>query len=115
MDMDTIIPCGLILNELITNSFKHAYPDKREGELAVLLQENKVGDYVLVVRDDGVGIPGDIDFRQTRSLGLQIVRAMVEKLDGIFEVVSNNGTEFRITFPRPLRQSGGEKAGRDVS
>jgi two-component sensor histidine kinase len=75
LDLNQAIPCGLILNELLTNAFKHAFPDERVGEVHVALHTNSNRQVTLTVQDTGIGLPEGIDFRHTDSLGLQLVFA----------------------------------------
>jgi PAS domain S-box-containing protein len=98
LDVNTAVPCGLILTELITNSFKHGFPDGRKGELAVEFRDLKEGRFRLTVRDDGVGFPEGLDFRSGETLGMQIVQLLVDQLDGTIEILRERGTEFRISF-----------------
>jgi two-component sensor histidine kinase len=97
-NVDTLIPCGLILNELLSNAFKYAFPDGREGTLDISLTDMGQGNYALTVKDDGVGLPDGLDIWSARSLGFQIVRSMAAKLDGTLEVKSSDGSEFRVNF-----------------
>ncbi|MGM0577894.1 MAG: histidine kinase dimerization/phosphoacceptor domain -containing protein [Myxococcota bacterium] len=101
LDVDTIIPCGLILNELISNALEHAFPDDREGRLEVSLREIEPGRYELRVADDGVGLPGDLDVHAIGSLGLKIVTSLARQLGGSLDIDRGEGTEFRITFTDP--------------
>jgi two-component sensor histidine kinase len=96
-NMETAIPCGLIISELVTNSLKHAFPEKRKGEIRVSLKilNNK---YVLVVSDDGVGLPNELDFKNTNTLGLQLVNSLVNQVDGEIELDKSHGAEFTIIF-----------------
>jgi PAS domain S-box-containing protein len=96
LGIDTAIPCGLIINELVSNSLKHAFPDK-QGEIVVNLHRDD-GKLTLIVRDNGVGFPEHVDFRNTDSLGLQLVCTLTDQLDGEVELSRAGGTEFRITF-----------------
>ena len=96
LGIDTAIPCGLIINELVSNSLKHAFPDKH-GEILVNLHRDD-GKFTLAVRDNGVGFPESVDFRNTDSLGLQLVCTLTDQLDGIIELNRTGGTEFKITF-----------------
>jgi len=98
VDITTAIPCGLIVNELVTNAFEHAFPDGREGTITVSLCMDDAGTHVLSVSDDGVGFPEDLDFRNTKSLGLQLVTALVNQLDGTIDLSRENGTAFVISF-----------------
>ena len=99
LTVDKAIPCGLILNELITNALKHAFPGGRRGTLSVELANTADDTIVLSVADDGVGMPADTPAANPGSLGLQLVSTLVEQLDGSLEVVRGRGTTFRISFP----------------
>lgn len=97
--IDHAIPCGLIINELITNSIKYAFPDDRKGEIKVSLRLNDENMIELVVSDNGVGIPEDVDFRNSESLGLRLVTKLAEdQLHGKIDIDRSNGTEFKIKF-----------------
>lgn len=98
LDIDIAIPLALILNELITNSLKHAFPNNSRGIINVcFFKEDDV--CVLKVCDDGVGFPEDLDFmNNTDSLGLQLVNSLTSQIDGVIELYRNNGTTFKITF-----------------
>jgi two-component sensor histidine kinase len=96
--IDTAIPCGLIINELVTNALKHAFPAGRKGEIRISLHSVADGQWELVVADDGVGLPKDMDVRHKESLGLGIVRALAKQLQGEIESNVLNGAEFRIRF-----------------
>jgi len=150
LGMGTAIPLGIIVNELISNALKHAFPERREGEISINLcrietfaarygipgqdkanpagnncpddnypnnyrdvqdypdREEHTGDryfkyynnfnYILTVRDNGKGIPKEIDFQTTDSLGLQLVNILVEQIDGYIELKRYPGTEFTICF-----------------
>ncbi|MBU7044938.1 MAG: PAS domain S-box protein, partial [Theionarchaea archaeon] len=97
LSINTAIPCGLIINELVSNSLKHAFPDGK-GEIRIALYP--VNDSIeLVISDNGVGIPEDIDFKTTETLGLRLVTILVEdQLNGEISLIRNKGTEFRIRF-----------------
>jgi len=96
--IDASIPCGLIVNELITNSMKYAFPEGREGEINVSLLSNDKGEIKLTVGDNGVGMPEGLDFRNTDSLGLTLVNALVRQLQGTIELHREKGIRFQITF-----------------
>ena len=98
LDLDQAIPCGLMLNELISNSLKYAFPNGRKGKITVQLGPYKEGTR-LVVRDDGVGLPEGFDYRKSKSLGLQLINILSRQLQGGIELRSESGTEFAITFP----------------
>jgi PAS domain S-box-containing protein len=96
-DVDTAIPCGLIVNELITNCLKHAFPDDRKGNINVELSKNDTS-YYLCVKDDGIGFADDIDYKNTESLGLQLVNNLVSQIDGTIEFDDTSGSCFNINF-----------------
>lgn len=101
MGVDTAIPCGLVINELLTNSLKHAFPDGKTGEVKITF--NRLADadieYQLNISDNGIGLPADLDINTTKSLGLHLVTNLAERqLRGKIEVLREGGTEFRIRF-----------------
>ncbi len=100
LDINTSIPCGLIINELISNSLKHAFSGRKRGRIHVVLRPEKNGNFKLVVRDDGVGLPKDLDVAKTESLGLQLVAMLVEQLQGTFRIDNNQGTSIEILFKK---------------
>jgi PAS domain S-box-containing protein len=97
---DKATPCGLIVNELLANSLKYAFPEGRTGEVRVALRVNDNDEIELTVADNGVGIPDDLDFKNSDSLGLNLVTALARQLDGKIELIREQGTEFKITFGR---------------
>ncbi len=99
LDIDTAIPCGLLVNELVSNALKHAFPDKRGGTVEVELRRHSKEQYRLAVRDDGIGMPADIDWQHTSSLGLQLVNSLARQVDGTVELQSASGTAFSVCFP----------------
>ncbi|RIK39300.1 MAG: hypothetical protein DCC55_18495 [Chloroflexi bacterium] len=101
LGIDTAMPCGLIINELLSNALKHAFPAGRCGEIHVGLRCEPEGHYVLVVRDTGVGIPPEVDLQKNASLGLQLVHTLVKQLDANIEIHRAAGAEFRICFAEP--------------
>jgi PAS domain S-box-containing protein len=98
LDIQTAIPCGLILNELITNALKYAFPKNSGGEITVELHPAGDHAFQMVVKDDGVGIPEDMDIQHPKSFGLQIVKMLVTQLEGNMEVQRKGGTIFKIVF-----------------
>jgi PAS domain S-box-containing protein len=98
LDIQTAIPCGLIINELVSNALKHAFPGERGGEVVVGLRCREDGAIQLNVRDDGVGLPLGFNIRATDSMGMQLVSMLVDQIDGTIEVERARGTEFRLTF-----------------
>nr|WP_243687760.1 sensor histidine kinase [Methanobacterium formicicum] len=112
-NIDTAIPLGLIINELVSNCLKYAFKDQNEGEVVISVRKvdmdeldevnevNGIGGgnyYLLEVRDDGVGLPEDLDIEHTNTLGLQLVKTLVLQLDGTIKIIRNNGTCFHIIF-----------------
>ncbi len=92
------IPCGLIINELVSNAFKHAFPGGTAGEVFIELKRKNQNSYMLMVRDSGVGFPEQVDFRNSPSLGLTLVNSLVNQLEGTIELDRSGGTAFLITF-----------------
>jgi two-component sensor histidine kinase len=99
MSLDTAVPCGLILHELMSNALKHAFPDGgTPGTIAVTLRSGSEGRYTLSVHDTGIGFPPEVDFHHTTSLGLQLVHMLVGQLDGTIDLTTGGGTTFTVTF-----------------
>lgn len=101
LSIATAIPCGLIINELVSNAMKHAFPNGRSGEIWVKLATMADHSFVLTVKDNGIGLPAEIDFRRANSLGLTLVITLVSQLKGEVELVTEAGTEFKVTFVEP--------------
>lgn len=99
MSIDQAIPCGLIVNELVSNALKYAYKDRSNGKLWIDLNE-KDKQITLKISDDGVGLPENFKFEKNDSLGVQLVYSLTEQLDGTIEVTSDKGTSFLITFEK---------------
>ncbi|MCC6396849.1 MAG: PAS domain S-box protein, partial [Bacteroidetes bacterium] len=104
LDIDQAIPCGLIVNELCTNALKHAFPDKTRGRIAVSLRECDDGSVLLAVRDDGIGLPADLDVFRETSMGMTLVTSLVDQIGGSLAVDRNGGTAFALTF-RPQERT----------
>ncbi len=99
LDINTAIPCGLILNEIISNSLKHAFPDGRTGKIKIVMKSLKKNEIELTVSDNGIGIPDEVDFRETESLGLHLVSILAEdQLRGKIKLDRTKGTRFEIKF-----------------
>ena len=98
LDINMAIPCGLIVNELVSNALEHAFPDGRTGEIRVELFHAEGDKNCLVVSDNGVGFPESLDFRNMETLGMQIVDMLVDQLDGRIELDRSQGTSFKIVF-----------------
>ena len=104
VDLDSAVPCGLILNELIANAFKHAFPDGRTGsgagncEINVIV--NQAGGMIgLAVADNGVGLPADLDWEKSDTLGLRLIKMLSKQINGSIELDRSAGTVFRLKFP----------------
>ncbi len=103
LDIEQVVPCGLLITELLSNALQHAFPGPRTGTVRVEMhRQNDV--LSLTVRDDGVGLPAGLDVATAGTLGLQLVRALTDQLDGTLELVRRAGAEFRVTFPYRTRQ-----------
>ncbi|MGD1993980.1 MAG: histidine kinase dimerization/phosphoacceptor domain -containing protein, partial [Anaerolineae bacterium] len=101
LNMDVAIPCGLITNELVSNALKHAFPHGKGGQIHIEIKPQDDRQFTMIVGDDGVGFPAHVDFRNTESLGLQLVNTLVQQLDGTVELRCDGGTEFTIRFSNP--------------
>ena len=101
LNLDTAIPCGLIINELVSNALKYAFKGKRKGKLSVIVK--LVGETIrVVIADNGKGLSPDIDFRNTESLGLQLVVTLVEQINGKIQLESQKGAKFTFEF-KPVK------------
>ncbi len=115
LDLDDALPFGLLISEVVSNSLKHAFPQGRSGEVSVLLRRQSDTAISLVLSDDGIGLPRELDWTTSRSLGLRLVRALAQQLRGTLEIRSEGGTEVHLTFkvrhrepnppPRPPSQT----------
>jgi len=106
LNLDTAIHCGLIINELVSNSLKHAFPQNKKGEINIDFQHDDESKYTLRISDNGIGFPENINFRETESLGLQLVSNLVEQLEGTLELDRDNGTTFIIQFIQKKHEEG---------
>jgi PAS domain S-box-containing protein len=97
--LDMAIPCGLIINELVTNSLKYAYAGRATGKLTLVMHHQEDHTFSLTVQDDGVGLPPDYEARSEASLGTQLVSVLVRQLGGVITTESDHGARFTITFP----------------
>ncbi|MBF0537386.1 MAG: PAS domain S-box protein [Nitrospirae bacterium] len=98
VSIDTITPLGLILNELMTNALKYAFPDKREGWIVITARLKEDAIIELSFSDNGIGMPNNINIEETETLGLMLVRTLVAQIKGTLEIQTQNGTTFIITF-----------------
>ncbi len=98
MSVDKAIPCSLIINELVSNSLTHAFPAGQKGEIGIDLRLSGDSRATVIVKDTGVGIPTNVDFRNPQSLGLRLVKRLTEQLEGEIELERTGGTTFKIVF-----------------
>ena len=98
LGIDTALPCGLIINELVSNALKHAFPNGRRGDVWIEVGCIEGEQYLLVVRDNGIGLPGTFDWQRSKSLGLRLVVDLTKQLGGTLVVENVEGTSFQITF-----------------
>ncbi len=99
VDLDTGISCGLILNELISNSLKHAFPEGTTGEIQITARENPPGRLCLSVSDNGVGLPEGFELNSSQSLGLKLVETLSKQLNGVIKIDQRGGTTFTLECP----------------
>ncbi|UCH98147.1 MAG: sensor histidine kinase, partial [Candidatus Aminicenantes bacterium] len=99
LGIDLAIPCGLLINELLTNAFKYAFPGDKTGEIRIQMRLKDNQSYELVISDNGVGLPGHIDIQNPPSFGLHLVNILNKQLAGKIEVNREKGTTFTIEFP----------------
>lgn len=98
LNIETAIPLGLIINELVSNSLKYAFNEKSSGKIGVKLESIGNNLFKLDIKDNGIGFPENLDFKNTKSLGLQLVNSLVEQLDGTITLINDSGTHFEIIF-----------------
>jgi two-component sensor histidine kinase len=99
VSLDTAIPLGLIVSELVTNAFKHGFPNGATGVVKVSARATGTDECTLVVEDNGRGMPAGLAPGNTSSLGLHLVNILVEQIRGQLSLKNNNGARFTITFP----------------
>ena len=103
LNIDTAIPCGLIINELVSNALKHAFSDKKQGTISILFKVDEAKHYTLIVRDNGIGLRSSFNINSLNTLGLQLVDILTNQLEGTLEIDCRRGTEFRIKFPYAIQ------------
>ncbi|MDP3033604.1 MAG: CHASE4 domain-containing protein [Methanobacteriaceae archaeon] len=101
MSIETVMPLGLIINELVSNSLKYAFQNKSSKKINIILEKLDNDQFKLEISDNGIGFPENIDFKNTSSLGLQLVNELVQQIDGQIEVFNKKGTNFIINFQEP--------------
>ena len=102
LSIDKAVPCGLIINELVSNALKHAFPDGRDGEIIVALQLGADQHLTLSVADDGVGLPSDASLDRPETLGLQLIRVLTDQMDGAVRIRSGEGNGLKVTIIVPV-------------
>lgn len=105
LELDDALPCGLLINEVISNSLKHGFPQGRCGEVHIRLQCPAVASVILALSDNGVGLPAGLDWTTSRSLGLRLVRALAQQLRAGLEIRSQGGTEVKLVFQAKQKSS----------
>ena len=102
LDLDTAVPCGLIINELITNAIKYAFDSVEHGEISIKAVADEEQRLVLTIADNGIGLQHNYELETSKSLGLRLVRSLTEQLQGQYEIITgqNLGTKFKFTFDR---------------
>ncbi|HBK23329.1 MAG TPA: histidine kinase, partial [Planktothrix sp. UBA10369] len=98
LNIETAQPCGLIVNELVSNTLKHAFPNGRSGIVYLGLHQNQEDKIILTVGDNGIGFPAGVDFRNVESLGMELVCTLTEQLEGTITLNLENGTLFTVSF-----------------
>jgi len=98
LDINRAIPCGLIVNELVSNALKYAFPGSNKGEIVVKMFSDEGSKYRLIISDNGIGFPENVDFQEIQTLGLQLVTDLVKQLDGKIQLEKGKGTTFKIEF-----------------
>jgi len=101
LNLDVAIPCGLIINELVANSMKYAFPHNHKGNIMISLLSDNEKNLVLIIKDNGVGMPLNFKTLNPQSLGLELVKLMVKQLNGTMAIDGTAGTKISITFPQP--------------
>jgi two-component sensor histidine kinase len=102
LTIDTALSCGLIINELVSNALKYAFPNNRSGEISVSLRSSLDKHFILIVKDNGVGFPPDWDLKSANSLGIELVNVLVQQLQGTIELDRSTGSKFQISFSESL-------------
>lgn len=97
-DINRAIPLGLIINELVTNSLKYAFPHGEKGEIYIHIKKNQDGKYVFVIGDTGLGVKSDKEIFESETLGVQIVQDLVRQINGTIELDVKKGLAYRIVF-----------------
>lgn len=100
MDLQRSVPCGLLVNELVTNAIKHAFPEDRHGTITLRTEVASANTARIIIADDGIGLPGNVELGHSTSLGLQLIPLLVDQLGGQLKLTRGNGTRFELEFAR---------------
>jgi two-component sensor histidine kinase len=100
-DMDTAMPCGLLINEIVSNCYKYAFPDGRKGEITISFRKKSDKQELMIIEDNGIGLPQNFQIDSSDSLGMQLIQALTSQLDGNIKVFNDGGTRFEIEIPYP--------------
>ena len=100
-DMDTAMPCGLLITEIVSNALKYGFPDRREGEIKIEFKKIPEKKVRMTISDNGIGLPPDFEIEKSESLGMQLIIALTSQLDGELIFSGENGTKFSVTFTYP--------------
>ncbi len=98
LNIHRAIPCGLIIQELVSNSLNHAFPEGREGEILILMKQKKDGTTRLVIKDDGIGLPTGMDLFNKKAFGFRLLKDFVRQIDGAVQLDSSKGIQYTISF-----------------
>ncbi len=97
-DINLIASIGLIINEIVTNSFKYAFPEERKGTIYIHIKKLTERKFEMIIGDDGIGFPEGLNIKDSNTLGLQVVQSLVSQHNGSFEMCSKKGTEIKFVF-----------------
>ena len=103
LDIDNLLPCGLLMNEILTNSFKHAFDRHNNPEINITMKKVEDGNVSLSISDNGIGLPEGFDISNPAGLGHKLVKPLIEQIEGTIECNVNNGTTLKFIFPESLR------------
>jgi two-component sensor histidine kinase len=107
LNIDTALPCGLRINELVSNAIKYAFPDNRHGEILISLKTGEDKKYILTVKDDGIGVPDNVQLSKSDTLGIQLVTLLTKQMNGDLRIWTekDKGVEFIIKFEQAVYKS----------
>ncbi|MBU7587224.1 MAG: PAS domain S-box protein [Nostoc sp. TH1S01] len=101
LDIETAIPCGLIISELVVNTLKYAFPNNQAGEIQIKFYQNIDNKLILIIKDNGIGLPENIAFNHSKKMGINLVQGLVKQLRGTMEITCQPGAEFKICLTKP--------------